>query len=249
MTRISQIIAVVGGVKNDVTMQLAQIERDAMQPELLHGISKSYRPRDDNGVQRPAQSTRVQVTVDDVLAKTEQLYGRLFDVTRTLDEANAGAAADVIVDGRVILPQVTTGHLLFLERELANLHSLILRLPTLDQAETWTDEGTEPGQHKTLPVETTSNDKHFYNHTRVKAEVIDGHVIQPVVDVMSRDEVVGYWTTVKFSGAMDPRRKREILDRLIRLRDAVKFAREEANAGEAADVKESKRIFDFVVRG
>ena len=46
---------------------------------------------------------------------------------------------------------------------------------------------------------------------------------------------VGYWTTVKFSGALPARRVNELLDRIERLQQAVKFAREEANAAEVAD--------------
>lgn len=244
MTRISQIIAVVGGVKSDTVAQLSQIERDVMQPELLHGISKTYRPRREDGAARPSQSTRVQVTVEDVLHKAQGLYTRLFDICRTLDEANSGSAADVVVDGQVILPQVTGAHLLFLERELGNLHALVLKLPTLDQAEEWTDTGTEPGQFRTEPTETTSTDKVPFNH--ILAEATPQHPAQ--VQVLSRDEIVGYWHTVKFSGAMDPRRKRQVLDRLIQLREAVKFAREEANTAQAADVKEGKKIFEWLLR-
>lgn len=249
MTRVSQIISVVGGVKSDVTAQMDNLERNISQGGLVYGISRTYRSRFEDGAQLPPESTKVQVTADGTLATAEQLMGRLLDVTRTLDEANARAASDVVVDGQVILPSVTTSHLLYLQRELDTLHAFVSKFPTLDQAEVWTDEGTDAGIHKTLGVETASTDKVPYNHELVKAQVIDGHLVEPKVQVMARDEVRGYWTSVKFSGALDPRRKRQILDRITKLRDAVKFAREEANSAECSDVREGKRVFDYVLRG
>lgn len=246
--RISQYIAIVGGVKSDTAGQMADLKQRVTKPELLSGISRTYRPRQEDGVQLPDQSTRVQVTAEDVLGKARDLTTRFLDVTRTLDEANARAKADVVVDGDVILEAVTTGHLIFLERELGGLHDFIERFPVLDQATTWSDEGQDTGIHRTPAVETERTDKRPYNHVRVKAEVIDGHVIEPVVDVMARDEVVGYWSTVKFSGALDPARKRELLDRITKLRDAVKVAREEANATVVEDVREGREIFGYLFR-
>lgn len=248
MTRISQIISVVGGVKNDVESQTSALERSVTQPELLSGISRSYRPRAEDGVQLPPQSTRVQITAEETLAKVESLLTRFLDVTRTLDEANAQARADVIIDGNVILNSVTTGHLLFLERELGKIQEFVAKIPVLDQATTWTTEGQDRGVSKTPPVETERTEKKPYNHVRVKAEVIDGHLVAPVVDVMAHDEVVGYWSTVKFSGALEPRRKREILDRITMLREAVKYAREEANATDVIDVREGRAIFEWLLR-
>lgn len=65
------------------------------------------------------------------------------------------------------------------------------------------------------------------NH--VKAEATDKHPAQ--VDVYYEDVPVGYWTTVKFSGALPARRVNELLDRVEKLQQAVKFAREEPIAG------------------
>jgi hypothetical protein len=50
------------------------------------------------------------------------------------------------------------------------------------------------------------------------------------VETYTEDVVVGYWTTVKFSGAVPAREKNEILQRVRKLQEAVKSAREEANA-------------------
>lgn len=250
MTRINQLISVVGGVKSDVTGQLANIKAALAQPGLFSGHTRTHRWRNDqtDNAPLPGEAKRVQLTAERALDETEKLFTRLLDVTRTLDEANAGARADLVVDGQALLPAVTVGHLLFLERELGNLHELVAKMPVRDQAAEWTTDGTEAGQAKTTPVETTSTTKAYVNHTRVKAEVIDGHVIQPVVDVVTRDEVSGYWTAVQFSGAMDPGRKRLMLDRITQLQEAAKYAREEANSAEISDVREGAKIFGWLRR-
>lgn len=249
MTRISQLISVVGGVKSDVTTQISALQGDVASPA-LSGLSRTYRPRldpDSGGVQLPGTETRVKLTAEDALAKAAALETRLLDVTRTLDEANAQAAADVIVDGQVLLANVPTSHLLFLEKELATVHTFLLCIPVLDQSETWTDEDTDRGVHRTPPAETARTEKLPYNHVRWVPP--DPTFTQPAqVDVLTRDEVTGYWSTVKFSGALHPRRKRELLDRLIQFREAVKFAREEANASEVEDKKEGRQIFGWLLR-
>jgi hypothetical protein len=244
MTRISQIISVVGGVKADVTAQIDALGRNVTQPELLTGLSRTYRPRADDGVQLPPQSTRVQVTAADTLDKVEQLMTRFLNVTRTLDDANAKASTDVKVDGQTILSAVSTGHLFFLERELGVLHDFVLKIPVLDQATTWSTEGQDHGVAKTPPVETERTEKKPYNH--VLSEATAQHPAN--VQVMARDEVVGYWTAVKFSGALAPEGKRKLLDRINQLREAVKFAREEANAATVTDISEGREIFDFLFR-
>jgi hypothetical protein len=59
---------------------------------------------------------------------------------------------------------------------------------------------------------------------------------------------VGYWRTVKFSGALPAKRVSELLDRVERLQQAVKYAREEANNTEAVDQKAGEKVFQFLFR-
>jgi len=254
MTRISQILAVVGGVKADVNARMDVLGQAVSSPELTTGISKTYQPRAEPRpgqpapLQRPAQHKPVQVTVAGVLEDVRQLLTRQLDVTRTLDEAKMSARGDVTVDGETLLTQVPTDHLIFLEGRLAELYSFALRLPVLDATESWSDSDTEEGQYRTPGTETTSEDTVLFNHELVKAQVIEGLLVEPRVEVRQRQEVVGYWTTVKYSGAVTARRKRQLLDRLAQLREAVKYAREEANTAVVEDYSEGRELFDWLLR-
>lgn len=57
---------------------------------------------------------------------------------------------------------------------------------------------------------------------------------------------VGYWTTVKFSGALPAKRVNEILERVAALQTAVKFAREEANNADAVDQRIGAAVFGYL---
>ncbi len=80
------------------------------------------------------------------------------------------------------------------------------------------------------------------NH--VKAEATEKHPAQ--VEVYYEDVTVGYWRTVKFSGALTAQRVNELLDRVEKLQQAVKFAREEANNIEAEEPKVGERFFNYL---
>ncbi|RSN64537.1 MULTISPECIES: DUF7873 family protein [Actinomadura] len=240
-TKLNQIIAVEKGVKSKSVQDLAAAQQAVQKAPLLSGISRTYQPKDEEGEQFPAESTRVQVKVDDVLRDVTGSLTRLFDVTATKDWANCDARADVTVDGTTILRDVPVSYLLFLEKQLKELHGFVRRLPVLDAAETWvSDPSTDVW--RTEPVRTVKTKKVPRNH--VKAEATDKHPAQ--VEVYYEDVTIGHWTTVKFSGALPAKRVNELLGRIERLQDAVKFAREEANGTEVTDRRVGEAVFGYL---
>jgi len=242
VTRLNQIIAVEKGVKSRSYADLTEAHHTLQKSALLAGIARTYQPRDDDGEQYPPESTRVQVRADDVLRGTAATLTRLFDVTATKDWANCQAKADVVVDGQTVLTGVPATYLLFLEKQLTDLHTFIAKLPVLDAAETWArDEAADCWA--TEPVQTTRTRKIPRNH--VKAEATDKHPAQ--VEVYYEDVVVGNWRTVKFSGAMPASRIKSLLERVDKLARAVKFAREEANSLEITDQHVGERVFGYLL--
>ncbi|GII55259.1 hypothetical protein Pth03_36480 [Planotetraspora thailandica] len=242
MTKLNQILAVEKGVKADAQRKLTDAYHTIQKGPLLSGISRSYQPIDDEGEQLPSESTRVQVQAEGVLRDVAVALTRLFDVTATKDWANCTATASVTVDGQVILADVPVTYLLFLEKQLVDLHTFIGKLPTLDPSETWAlDENTDTW--RTEPVKTTRTKKVPRNH--VLAEATDKHPAQ--VQVYNEDVVVGYWTKVAFSGALPQRRVNELLGRVQKLQDAVKYAREEANGVEITDRRIGDAVFGYLL--
>jgi hypothetical protein len=241
MAKLNQIIAIEKGVKSQSLRDLTDSHQLLQKTAMLNGISRTYRPKDEEGEQLPPESTRVQVKAEEVIAQTVEVLTKLFDVTATKDWANTKARADVVVNGKVLLAQVPATYLLFLEKQLVDLHTFVKKLPILDAAETWTFDPSSDCW-ATEPVQTIKTKKIPRNH--VKAEATEHHPAQ--VEVYYEDVAVGYWRTVKFSGALPAKRVNELLERVEILQQAVKFAREEANALEVEDQKLGETIFKYL---
>ena len=241
MPKLNQIIAIEKGVKTGAFQALTEAHQQVQKTALLSGISRTYRPKDDEGEQLPPESTRVQVRAEDVIRAVTASLVELFDATATKDWANTHARADIVVDGRVILNAVPATYLLFLEKQLVDLHTFVAKLPILDPAEEWQyDASTDT--YATPAVQTVRTKKIPRNH--VKAEATKEHPAQ--VEVFYEDMSQGWWSTIKFSGALPAQRVNELLSRVEKLQQAIKFAREEANGMEVEQQKVGERIFGYL---
>ena len=241
MTKLNQIIAVEKGVKTAAFQKLTDVYQLLQKNALLSGISRTYRPRDEEGESLPPESTRVQLRTEEVIKEVTEELTRLFDVTATKEWANCQAKADVLVEGTVLLKDVPATYLLFLEKQLVDLHTFIKKLPTLDASESWEFDASA-NCYATEPVQTVKTRKIPRNH--VKAEATEHHPAQ--VEVYYEDVAIGYWRTVKFSGALPAKRIHELTERVERLQQAVKFAREEANSLEITDQKLGAKVFQYL---
>ena len=132
-------------------------------------------------------------------------------------------------------------YLLFLEKQLTDLHTFVHKLPVLDPSEAWRFDASQDCW-ASEPAETSKTKKVPRNH--VKAEATEKHPAQ--VEVYHEDIVVGYWKTVKFSGALPAARVRELLERVERLQKAVKMAREEANGAVVENTKSGDKVFGYL---
>ena len=113
----------------------------------------------------------------------------------------------------------------------------------LDAAESWRrDESADVWA--TQPVQTVRTKKVPRNH--VKAEANQEHPAQ--VELYYEDVTVGYWRTVKFSGALPATQVNAMLQRVEALQQAIKFAREEANSLEVENQKVGEKVFDYLFK-
>jgi hypothetical protein len=241
MTKLNQIIAVEKGVKATSQSELTKQYQLLQKTGLLAGLSRTYTPKDEEGEELPPEQTRVQVQADAVLRRVAEVMTRYFDVTATKEWANVQAKADVVVDGRTLLRDVPVTYLLFLEKRLTDIHTLIEHLPLLDAADPWQyDPSTDA--YRTEPTKTVRTKKVPRNH--VKAEATEHHPAQ--VEMYYEDIPVGTWTTVKFSGALPAARVNELRDRVEKLQAAVLQAREEANEIEVTDQKIGDAVFGYL---
>ena len=243
MAKLNQIIAVVDGKKSHVGRALIEIYHKLQKLDLFKGISKTYRPKDEEGDRLPPESKRVQYRVTDALSEAQRVLTELFDAVATQDWANCEAKADIVVDSMTIAANVPVTHLLFLEKKLVDIHTFVSKLPTLDPAEEW-DYSSEADCYATEPSETTRTKKspRAFEASPATKE----HPAQ--VQVFTEDVLVGYWTTVQFSGAIPEKRKNELLTRVRKLQEAVKSARSEANGIEVTQRSIGADVFSYLFR-
>lgn len=241
MPLLNQIIAVCNGKKTQTEKSLTTVYHKLQKAELLTGIARTYQPKDEDGDKLPSESKKVQVRVSEALKEAEVALTDLFDVFATQEVANSQAKADVVVEGETILNDVPVTFLLFLEKKLVDVHTLVEKLPTLDPGEDWK---LDPNQdcYSTNPKQSVKTKKIPRNH--IKYEATKEHPAQ--VELFHEDVITGTWTTTNYSGAIPEQRKKELLQRVKLFQEAVKFAREKANSREVDQEKVGSRIFGYL---
>ncbi len=240
-TRLNQIIAVRAGVNSDAHRAVTELHRKVQKAPLLSGISRTYEKIDDDAPDLPGESTRVQFVAQEACRQLAAILQRPLDVNAARDWTNQNATADLIVDEAVLLANVPVTYLMFLEKQLVDIETFIRKLPLLDPAETWHRDPAS-GFWATEPSRTAKTTKMPRSH--ILAPATDKHPAQ--VQPWQEDVVVGYWRTVKFSGAMEAARVNELLERVTRLAEAVKTARERANMTEVVDPKPGAALLGYL---
>lgn len=241
MAKLNQIIAVLNGKKTQSQKDLTEIYKKLQKPALFEGISRTYQSLDEDGESQPPEQKNVQFTARSAMQDARRALGDLFDVTATQDWNNCDAKSDVVVNNVTLLEQVPVTYLLFLERQLTDLHTFVTQIPTLDPAERWQWDANADC-YASQPFTTNRTKKTPRSH--VLYESTKEHPAQ--VEMYTEDVKVGEWRTVKFSGALPAQERNEIIERIRTLQDAVKFARENANQKEVVDQNIGNKVFDFV---
>ncbi len=241
MTKLNQLIAVRKGIQSKFERYETELHHMVQKPALLNGINKTYVPKDEEGDHLPSESTRVQLSVAVALTELAKAATRLYDVTLTQESANGEARADVVVDGVPLLLDVPVTYLLFLEKQLVNLSTFVAKLPILDPAQVWTfDEDNRI--YRADPVSSVRSKK--VPKAFVKYDATDKHPAQ--VEVFQDELLMGTWTKVDTSGAIPAARRGDLLARIDKLSQAVKYAREEANNLEVTDRHAAEAVFGFL---
>jgi hypothetical protein len=241
MAKLNQILAIEKGIKTRVYGDFTELHQATQKPALMNGFHKAYQTRDEDGEQYPAESQRVQHQASEVLDRVAHGLTELFDITAVKDWSNCTAKADVILDGKPLLKDVPATFLLFPREALNDLHTFVAKMSELDPGAEWAIDPST-GLYKTDQIVTQRTKK--VQRPITLYEATKEHPAQ--TQLITEDVVAGTWVTVKYSGAMPAPRKKQVLARIERLSNAVKFAREQANAAEAADKKLGKEVFEYL---
>ncbi len=242
MPKLNQILAIEKGTKTQVYGNLTEADKILSKLPLLSGISRVYKPRNEDGEQFPNESTLVQVKAKTVLNTVKSQLEDLWNITATKEWANCSAKADVkLEDGTVIISQVPVSYLLFLDKQLTDIRTLISRTPILDPAHSWEFDSAS-NVFKSNTVETFKTKK--TPRALVKYDATPEHPAQ--TEIFTEDVVVGNWETTLFSGAIQAKERSEMVGRVDQLLRAVKIAREEANSIDVTKQDVASGVLDFI---
>jgi len=242
-TKLHQIIAVEKGVKTRVMRFVTDQYKALQKSALFEGFSKTYSKKDEDGEDFPPERHLVQMRVEDTLQEVAEQLTEYMDTVYAKDAANCHAYADVVVDGKTLLTRIPATHLLFLEKQLTDLNTVIDSLPVLDPAFAWSKDAAT-GLFKSAPVDTTKKSK--VHEPIVLFPATPEHPAQ--TQLVQVDKIVGTWTTIKQSGAVTADRKKELQQRARKMLKAVKFAREQANSVEVDDKQSvGDALFSFLL--
>jgi|SRR5580692_1368501 hypothetical protein len=242
MPKLNQIIAVEKGIKNESNVAITAAYHEIQKTEPFSGISRTYSPLDEEGEKFPPEHKKVQKRGGEILKFTADTMTKYWDVTLTKDAANTTAKGDIVVDGKTIATDIPVTFMLFLEKQLGDLATMVKKLPVLDPGESWKLDPTQDC-YATEPNETAKTKK--IPKSFVAVEATKEHPAQATV--FQEDVLVGKWKTVKYSGALPAKHIAELLERIGKVQAAVKFAREEANSIAVSERHVGKKVFDFIL--
>jgi hypothetical protein len=243
MPKLNQILAIEKGIKTRVYAEFTELHNATQKPALMNGFTKTYQPRDEDGETYPPESQKVQHEHQAVFDRVSAGLTELFDITATKDWANCTARADVVLDGRTLIKDVPATYLLFLEKQLSDLTAFVQKMAELDPASDWNVDPST-GLFKTEPSATQRTKK--VQRAIVLYDATEHHPAQ--TQLITEDHVVGQWVTTKLSGALPAPRKKVLLNRIERLTQAVKYAREQANSSEITDQKVGAAVLDYLFK-
>jgi len=245
VARLNQIIAIEKGIKSGTYAKITEIH-NRTKPEMYNGFEKRYEKIDEASEDLPPDRKHIEITAQDVLTQVRKLTSELMQVTARKDWTNCVAKANIVVDGQAVLHDVPVTYLLFLEKQLTDLQTLITKMPVLDPAERWESDPASGLFRSAEPTRTHRTKK--VQEAIVKYPATVEHPAQ--TELITKDVLAGHWVTTKFSGAMQKPRKEAIVERVNKLLQAVKQAREAANGADEVDgiPDVGDAVFNYVLR-
>lgn len=235
MSRLYEVIAVEKAEKSRLLSRLTEIlNKRIKKPDLFTGFHKHYEALNDEDQEKlPPESKRVQDTVKNVITEIRSDMTQLLDVCARREWSNCltNARSNVVIDGSIVLEDVPVTYLLFLEKMTEHLNTLIENLPLVDPQYEWHYSDA----HGFLITDETT--KHRTKKEQVPIVLYDATDRHPAqTQLITKDVLVGHWKQVEHSGGIKKDDKEALLNKVNKLRNAVKEARERAN-----DIDEAPR--------
>ena len=248
MTKLHEVLAVEASKEKVASKLVQESVRTLGKENLFGGQVRRLTMLDTaeeylNGEERVALTS----TVDENLEYLVKPLADYWDVTLQKDSANQKAVAEIVLNGESMSIPLPATFLLGMETKLNNLRKLYEAIPTLAPGITWdVDEQERAGTFKArndIVSFKTEKDMEFKEASRATKE----HPAQ--IAKLERTRNTGTYTLTKWSGMLTPLDKAQRLDRLDQLLNAIKQARQRANAVTVEDAKVGENLINFINHG
>jgi hypothetical protein len=243
---LGQVIAVERATRQQDNNIGAELLKYLPKEEHFKGLRMIYHHFDEEDAERnavPDEYQAVHLRVEDVLDEIAKHSSAALDITATKDRTNCDARANIIIDGKILVPDVPISHLLFLQDYFTEWGKSVKAVPVLNPARNWTPVNGERGLFAADPEKVTRKLK--TEEPLLLYDATDKHPAQ--VKTTIRDTPVGEKTTTVLSGAVTSQRKKELLTNLHKLSLAVKDAIARANRAAVTEVSEGEDLMKFLL--
>ncbi len=191
----------------------------------------------------------IQSTVKQELDWISSHIVKALDASYQVAEANTQARANIVLDDdveTVLLSNIPATALLELEKRIAEIHTLINSIPTLDPAKGFSLDSARTNIYKAREVVKTRTKKQA--KVIVKYEATKEHPAQ--TELVNVDEPIGHIKEQESSGLITPGEKSALINRVETLGRAVRKARSRANEVEIDTSKKiGKVLVGFIFNG
>jgi hypothetical protein len=188
-------------------------------------------------------------TVPQKLNYMAQFVHDYLDVVYEKEMTNQTAVADLQVGVSVLAEKVPATYLLGLEQKLARIRAVLVQMvqiPTLAPGVEWEEDPDHrfKGVVKTRHAEVTNKTKRVITPFELSPATKE-HPAQ--IDKLSEDKIIGHFEKNTWAGVISPAHKSQILERMDKLIEACKIARQKANQAKVVEGKIGKSIMDYVL--
>lgn len=245
MGKIHHVLAVLPTIRKAcVSAMEAAYGKRMKTKEVFEGFERTFSPLMETLNDRPLpvippESKKVTLTVPQVIEDMRAACVEAINTTFNLDQANAAAKADLVVDGVTLAKDVPATTFLYLEKLVENWIAVAKEIPVLSADQDWkySDDDLFVSEQK------TSFRTAKVPRVLVKYQATEQHPAQ--TELLQEDVTTYQITTRNFSGARRSDEKSVLLERLKKLQAAIRFARETANETEVPNHKIGENLFDY----
>lgn len=191
-----------------------------------------------------SESKEVITTVKETLNYLARFWTQSEDIQFQKNVANQIAVGTISLEG-FEAKDIPIDELMGLEARLTKLREVFHAIPTLDATKVWQSSSVREGVYMSSTPDITTKTEKIISPL-ILHESTKEHPAQ--VREVSKDEVIGTFTTHHFSGAITSLKKAEMLERIDVLLAEIKKARMRANSCEVKESKIGQSIMDYLLK-